>query len=140
MKLWHPVLISSLPRQLLLALHRDCCALRGLRWGKGNNPKTRFLWNYTLQPLEFYHLLVIVEMEYRNFKPAQIWKERGYRGKKVKRTPPLYLQTSKPARTFREHNDTCLTRDRELLRNWITKASELGKIDPRDFMRTSVYR
>ena len=34
MRLWHQALIPHLPRQQLLGQHRECCALRGLGWGK----------------------------------------------------------------------------------------------------------
>lgn len=34
MRLWHQSLIPKLPRQQLLGQHRECCALRGLGWGK----------------------------------------------------------------------------------------------------------
>nr|WP_234985626.1 pyrimidine dimer DNA glycosylase/endonuclease V [Halarsenatibacter silvermanii] len=32
--MWHQELIDKLPRQQLLGLHREICALRGQSWGK----------------------------------------------------------------------------------------------------------
>ena len=34
MRLWHEALIPLLPRQQLLGLHRETCALRGKGWGR----------------------------------------------------------------------------------------------------------
>ena len=34
MRLWHEGLLFHLPRAQLLGQHRECCALRGLSWGK----------------------------------------------------------------------------------------------------------
>ncbi|MBQ5660996.1 MAG: DNA lyase, partial [Lachnospiraceae bacterium] len=34
MRLWYESLITRLPRQQLLGLHRECCALRGKGWGR----------------------------------------------------------------------------------------------------------
>ena len=34
MRLWHEALLPYLPRAQLLGQHRECCALRGLAWGR----------------------------------------------------------------------------------------------------------
>ena len=61
MRLWHQKLIQHLPRQQLLGQHRECCALRGLSWGKKHSV-VDYVFEYSPYRLFGYHLMVMYEM------------------------------------------------------------------------------
>lgn len=62
MRLWHQALITKLPRQQLLGLHREVCALRGKGWGKKHST-IDYIKKYSFAKLLAYHCLVIDEMQ-----------------------------------------------------------------------------
>ena len=80
MRLWHQALISKLPRQQLLGLHREVCALRGKGWGKKHSV-VDYVFKYSPEKLVAYHLMVMFEMKKRGYKPDPIWENCNYRGK-----------------------------------------------------------
>lgn len=80
MRLWHQSLISKLPRQQLLGLHREVCALRGKGWGKKHRI-VDYVFTHIPERLVAYHFLVMDEMERRGYKPDKIWRNPNYRGK-----------------------------------------------------------
>lgn len=80
MRLWHQELINKLPRQQLLGQHRECCALRGLGWGKKHST-VDYVFIYELERLIAFHFLVMKEMEARGYQPSRDWKKSLYRGK-----------------------------------------------------------
>ncbi len=79
MRLWHQSLIPLLPRQQLLSLHRECCALRGNRWGK-KHATADYVFKHSYAMLFEYHRLVMQEMIKRGFKVAYKWTVSQYRG------------------------------------------------------------
>ena len=81
MRLWHEALIPRLPRQQLLGQHRECCALRGLGWGK-KHATVDYVFRHPYGWLVGYHLLVLMEMEKRGYSAAPEWNDLSYRGKK----------------------------------------------------------
>ena len=80
MRLWHQSLIPLLPRQQLLGLHRETCALRGKGWGR-KHATVDYVFTHTPERLVAYHYLVMDEMERRGYKPDKIWRDINYRGK-----------------------------------------------------------
>lgn len=82
MRLWHQKLIPLLPRQQLLGLHREVCALRGKGWGRKHST-VDYVFEYDIERLVAYHYLVIDEMERRGYKVDFLWKSVIYRGKHI---------------------------------------------------------
>lgn len=82
MRLWHYSLIPYLPRKQLLGQHRECCAMRGLFWGKKHSV-VDYVWKYNYLLLSNYHYLIIKEMIKRNYQPNKIWMSDLYRGKNI---------------------------------------------------------
>lgn len=68
MRLWHQNLISWLPRQQLLGQHRELAALRGRGWGKAH-ATVNYVFQYSPYKLYQFHLLVLAEMQRRNYHP-----------------------------------------------------------------------
>jgi uncharacterized protein (TIGR02328 family) len=82
MRLWHEDLITKLPRQQLLGQHRECCALRGLGWGK-KHATVNYVFNYSPIKLYQYHILIMHEMLRRGYKHDKLWQLINYRGKQI---------------------------------------------------------
>ncbi len=82
MRLWHYKLIPHLPRQQLLGQHRECCALRGLGWGKKHSV-VNYVFSHSYLLLCIYHSIVIKEMIKRGYKVDRLWLYDIYRGKKI---------------------------------------------------------
>ena len=80
MRLWHESLIPHLPRQWLLGQHRECCALRGLGWGKKHST-VDYVFEHSPARLAAYHRKVIDEMWKRGYCPNLMWEDIYYRGK-----------------------------------------------------------
>ena len=108
MRLWHQLLIPKLPRQQLLGQHRECCALRGLGWGKSHSV-VNYVFDHSLKELEDYHALVMQEMEKRGYNVTVQWWLRGYRGKQFDYRP-LAIDFIDPVDycVYKEHNDAYL--------------------------------
>lgn len=81
MRLWHKKLISKLPRQQILGLHREICALRGNSWGK-KHATVNYVFKHSPEHLVAFHHLVMNEMKNRGYKVDKVWYEPAYRGKK----------------------------------------------------------
>jgi uncharacterized protein (TIGR02328 family) len=82
MRLWHPDLIPHLPRQQLLGQHRECCAMRGLGWGRKHSV-VNYVWEHPRSWLFSYHQIVIDEMKRRGYSVTQEWYDPRYRGKRL---------------------------------------------------------
>ena len=80
MRLWHQKLIPLLPRQQLLGLHREVCALRGKGWGKKHSV-VDYVFTHKPEKLVAYHMMVMFEMKKRGYNPDPIWENCDYRGK-----------------------------------------------------------
>ena len=83
MRLWYQKLIPLLPRQQLLGLHREVCALRGKGWGKKHSV-VDYVFTHIPECLVAYHYLVMDEMERRGYKPDKVWRNPNWRGKTLK--------------------------------------------------------
>lgn len=113
MRLWHEALIPYLPRQQLLGQHRECCALRGLGWGK-KRATVDYVFNHTRIDLVMYPIRVMREMERRGYKPNPSWYDFEYRGSNC--SPDSQSAVSKMMRkanlwyipVYPEHNDEYL--------------------------------
>jgi uncharacterized protein (TIGR02328 family) len=81
MRLWHQDLIPLLDRQRLLGQHREICALYGLGFGK-KHATVNYVFNYPLEALYAYHILIINEMNKRGYKVSEEWNYPNYRGKR----------------------------------------------------------
>lgn len=80
MRLWHEELIPYLSNQRLSAQHRECCALRGLGWGR-KHKTVDYVFKYTRLKLFLYHTKVMCEMKRRKFNVDEKWLDCNYRGK-----------------------------------------------------------
>ena len=108
MRLWHEALIPYLPRQQLLGLHREICALRGNGWGKKHSV-VNYVFEHAFTNLVEYHWLVMAEMGKRGYKVNPDWFDASYRGKKCN---PCFIGTALPTERdgyiYPEHNDAYL--------------------------------
>ncbi|MFC3929078.1 TIGR02328 family protein [Streptococcus caprae] len=120
MRLWHQDLISILPRQQLLAQHRECAALRGNGWGK-THATVNYVFSYSPYRLYQYHVLVMDEMKRRGYKPDEVWYDASYRGK-IAEPYPQFEILSDDSPLYPEHTRQYLT---ECLYNLKKKGIEL---------------
>ena len=106
MRLWHQDLISRLPRQQLLGQHRECCALRGLAWGRKHST-VQYVFKYNPGRLFAYHRNVMGEMIKRGYTVDPAWFSPFYRGKNCQlwETASL-IDYGNLYPVFPEHNDT----------------------------------
>lgn len=81
MRLWHEALLVRLPRAQLLGQHRECCALRGLSWGK-KHAVVDYVFTHPPEWLAVYHFRVMEEMDRRGYRVDPAWREAAYRGKR----------------------------------------------------------
>lgn len=72
MRLWHEALIPCLPRPQLLGQHRECCALRGLGWGRPHRT-VNYVFRYPYEYLYAYHRLVMEAMRARGYQVDSLW-------------------------------------------------------------------
>lgn len=131
MRLWHQALIPHLPRQQLLGQHRECCALRGLGWGKPH-ATVNYVFEHDQVKLYQYHIKVMMEMNKRGYKTDTKWWRYSYRGQKI---PSEYQRESDPwtleeaillkETIYPEHNDQYL---KECLENLAGKGIVLEDI------------
>ncbi|MHC4574949.1 MAG: TIGR02328 family protein [Planctomycetota bacterium] len=109
MRLWHYKLIPHLPRQQLLGQHRECCALRGLGWGKKHST-VDYIFKYNYENLVQYHCLIMHEMLKRGYKIKNpSWFFDNYRGKKIgyverNQIPNTHIFWYYPLGAYPEHN------------------------------------
>ena len=70
MRLWHKDLITSLPRQQLIAQWRECCCIAKNIFEKGtpNHILVNKIINYDMKHFYTYGLYVCVEMIHRGYK------------------------------------------------------------------------
>lgn len=80
MRLWHEGLLPYLPRQQLLGLHREVCALRGKGWGRKHSV-VDYVFTHPIEWLWAYHMRVMKEMLNRGYHPDKVWFDVTYRGK-----------------------------------------------------------
>lgn len=104
MRLWHIDLIPSLPRQQLLGQHRECCALRGLGWGRKHST-VNYVFLYSWEYLYDYHQAVIEEMRVRGYSPNLKWTVYLYRGKRATALTPDMTSKTRAGTRYPEHND-----------------------------------
>lgn len=90
MRLWHEKLLPYLPRAQLLGQHRECCALRGLSWGK-KHAVVDYVFTYPMEYLYVYHLRVMAEMHKRGYTVEDAWLQPAYRGR---RALPAVIESS----------------------------------------------
>ena len=82
MRLWHQDLISYLPDKQLLGQHREICGLRGLGFGR-KHKIVDYIFKYPYSNLYHFHLIVMKEMEKRDFNVDKLWYNIIYRGKNI---------------------------------------------------------
>lgn len=86
MRLWHYKLLHQLPLQHLLGQHRECCALRGLGWGKPHST-VDYVFRYPPSRLYFYHCKVMTELGKLGVQYDYNWAGEFYRGTRSKEWP-----------------------------------------------------
>lgn len=118
MRLWHEALLDRLPRQQLLGQHRECCALRGLGWGR-KHAVVDYVFRHPKEYLAAYHLRVMAEMERRGYTVEPLWKNPGYCGRRCPAfgADPALLRACLTRRPiYPEHDREYLEQCRENLR------------------------
>jgi len=84
MRLWNYELLPELPQQWLLGQHRECCALRGLGWGK-KHKIVNYVFNNNYMTLYKYHFSVMRLLQNKyNSNINEKWFNAFYRGKKLR--------------------------------------------------------
>lgn len=124
MRLWHEELLSKLPQKQILGQHRECCALRGLSFGKKHSV-VDYVFTHPMEALFVYHTRVMKEMEKRNYKISEEWWNPNYRGKNCeayKADSNLIQKYKETARVYLEHDDKYL---KECIENLKEKGIEI---------------
>ena len=91
----------------------------------------RWLWNYTAQAVEFYHLIVLDQMEKRGWRTSPNWRVAGYRGKKSKPLKGEWIVIPEDwpqSLIFKEQDSSYLARDIKDLATWKSK-HKLSDVD-----------
>ncbi|HEY8908823.1 MAG TPA: TIGR02328 family protein [Desulfosporosinus sp.] len=106
MRLWHQDLLALLPRAQILGQHRECCALRGMGWGRKHST-VDYVFTHNVKRLVDYHHLVLREMEHRGYRPDPLWYCPEYRGKNTSPWPGVLLCGSKSSEAliYPEHDN-----------------------------------
>lgn len=129
MRLWHEDLIPHLPRQQLLGQHRECCALRGLGWGRSHST-VNYVFRHPRIALVAYHMRVMDEMERRGYDYNPLWRNWKYRGMAC--SPDVfsrldldrYWEYRTKSHVYPEHNEEYY---KECLDNLAIKGINLGE-------------
>lgn len=83
MRLWPLAILDQLPRQQLLGQHRECCALRGMGWGRKHST-VDYVFRHPYAWLVLYHSEVICELcKVRHYSFEPKWLVPSYRGKRI---------------------------------------------------------
>ena len=112
MRLWHVWLLSRLPSRQLLGQHRECCALRGLGWGR-KHATVDYVFRYSPYRLYVYHVQVMQEMLWRGYCCNSVWQDAYYRGKRCDCWTKLEIEMA----GYPEHDEKYLEECVEILRN-----------------------
>lgn len=129
MRLWHQDLLPLLPRAQLLGQHRECCALRGMGWGKKHST-VDYVFTHSVKNLVDYHCLVLKEMEHRGYQPNPQWYYPEYRGKKAIPWASILTSEQNPvveSKIYPEHDDAYRE---ECIANLAKKGVRLSWISP----------
>lgn len=128
MRLWHKDLIPYLPKSQLLGQHRECCAMRGLGWGK-NSYVVNYVWRYNYVTLFIFHRMVMHEMKRRKYNVTTEWYRDTYRGKKIKRQHTYFIPNILKFHSYyyKEHNDEYLSICLHNLKYSISDATKKSK-------------
>ena len=141
MRLWPLCIIKQLPRQQLLGQHRECCALRGMGWGK-KHATVNYVFEHPYWWLADYHRWVMIQMLCRGYTVAPEWLNEEYRGKNIgtdnsvftKKDTTFYIVPSKdwdkggkwyPC-IYSEHNEDYLD---ECIQNLSQKGVQIDRED-----------
>lgn len=123
MRLWHENIIDKLPNNQLLGQHRECCALRGLGWGRKHST-VDYVFKHAPIELYRYHMVVVGEMYRRGYKVNKLWIDPLYRG--LRADPYKSLSdmgiSSNYSPIYLEHDDKYLS---ECLDNLYKKGIDL---------------
>ncbi len=119
MRLWHYKLVHRLPSKQLLGLHRECCALRGLAWGR-KHKTVQYVFLYSRSRLFAYHVLVMEEMARRGYRVDPLWRDPLYRGRRAASDSPEAFGTD--LGHYLEHDDEYM---RECIENLRQKGVDL---------------
>ncbi|MDD4238976.1 MAG: TIGR02328 family protein [Desulfotomaculaceae bacterium] len=125
MRLWAEQLIVHLDRPRLLGQHRECCALRGLGWGRKHST-VDYVFVHSPLKLYRYHMLVVKEMQRRGYNVNEEWCHWRYRGQRCEAWPiEIFEDDSRLGNViYPEHNETYL---QECLQNLRGKGLNLIK-------------
>lgn len=130
MRLWHEDLIPHLPRQQLLGQHRECCALRGLGWGRSHST-VNYVFDHSPMWLVAYHYKVLNEMYRRGYNYDENWDNKFFRGyscrpyaESLELSVEFHKAYALRNRVYPEHNEEYY---KECLDNLARKGINLGE-------------
>lgn len=119
MRLWHEDLLPCIPRAQLLGQHRECCALRGLSWGK-RHAVVDYVFTHPREWLAVYHERVITEMRRRGYTVDPAWDDSAFRGHRCPpepSSPSVLAEARRRIPVYPEHDNAyrraCLENLRE---------------------------
>ena len=122
MRLWHHALIPYLDRQHLLGQHRECCALRGLGWGR-KHATVDYAFKHKYICLYRYHVKVMTEMANRGYNIDPLWYDPNYHDQEIGFVyeyeyplRELLVAKTAPPLIYTEHNDAYLRECIDLLK------------------------
>ena len=106
MRLWPVSFLPHLPRQQLLGQHRECCALRGLGWGKRHSV-VNYVFDHPYYWLYWYHVKVMKEMTWRGYNIDDKWLNPNWRGTRIGFDHSVFVDGGMPPlpRIYPEHDD-----------------------------------
>lgn len=122
MRLWHENLLPLLPKQWLLGQHRECCAMRGLGWGKKHSV-VDYVWKHPYMCLFRFHMEVMECLEVDGVNIDQQWKNTNFRGYKLGVSS---LPNEGGGYRYPEHNEKY---KEECIKNLKRKGIELQEYD-----------
>ena len=105
MRLWHEKMLPYLSKQHLQGQHRECCALRGLGWGR-KHATVDYVFTYSPMLLAYYHCRLMQRLQLGwnvDLEPA--WYDPLYRGLRAQPWPESCLDIKEPeGLLYPEHN------------------------------------
>lgn len=140
MRLWPQQLLSVLPEKQLASQHRECCALRGMGWGKKHST-VDYVFTHPIEMLVNYHILVMNELRSRSGWNMDLqWYDSQYRGKRLgidESISSLILVTTQVI--YPEHNQDYINDCVDNLIEKLKAKPKSSKID-QEILALSMYK
>lgn len=107
MRLWHQDLLPSLSTLRLQGQHRECCALRGLGWGRKHST-VNYVFTWPREYLVAYHWIVMDLLRKSGIRVNPVWDDPTYRGLRAPRDQDFDGDTLNEALALYHINNDCI--------------------------------